>query len=392
MRKIRFKFVSTFNQKGLTLIELLVASFLGILLVGVIGSMYITSVSGFRSTGQLSRVQENTRFALHFIQQSLRQAGYSACGSETKDLNFLNNPFNSTVGGGLIGYEFANTAFGDNYDLNYIDLNSKSTQADVDAARIANAGAVADWTSVAGVPGIDDIIARFRPMRGSDVIAVTIEETRNDIVVRGSNNNVVLIEADSPTLPVGAVVKVGNCFERNIYAKTNGATNLNANNGPANIPNASRPSGNTLSKVWDVGDVVFNDVTKIFYIGTGASGLPALYMVESVCGFRTTVAECGDSVSPVELVEGVENMQNMYGIDNDDDNIADQYVTAENVIDFDNVMSLRISLLMRSNEISETTDINRNFTLSDGINIVPIDKGVLRYVINSTVELRSRGE
>ena len=85
MRMFKLKNMKINSQKGLTLVELLIASFLGLLLTGIIGSMYVTSVSGFRSTNELSRVQENTRFAMHFLQQSVREAGYSLCGNRTRD-------------------------------------------------------------------------------------------------------------------------------------------------------------------------------------------------------------------------------------------------------------------------------------------------------------------
>ena len=155
------------------------------LLTGVVGAMYITSTTSFRSGNELSRVQENTRFALHFMQQSIRQAGFSVCSDETKDYNFLLDEFNSTVGGGLVGYEFDGTSTTDApFQLTYIDLNAGSSDADIAAARASNAGQTTDWVSIPGLPeplpSLDDIVTRFSPMEGSDIIAVTIEQEQPD--------------------------------------------------------------------------------------------------------------------------------------------------------------------------------------------------------------------
>ena len=221
----------------------------------------------------------------------------------------------------------------------------------------------------------------------------------------GSNANrlnVTLLNG-AAALPQGAIVKVGeSCLERNIFVKGNAGANLNSNNGTANVNNiapASRqPGGQPLSQAWPAGTRVSSDTTRVFFIGTSASGLPALFVYESMCGFLTAADGCNENAVANELVEGVENMQILYGVDSDDDNVANQYVAADEIntvgaaTDFNDVVSIRLSLLMRSNENSEVLNAGETFVLSDQIEITPIDKGVLRYVSNATVELRSRGE
>lgn len=74
-----------------------------------------------------------------------------------------------------------------------------------------------------------------------------------------------------------------------------------------------------------------------YYIGTKPAGIRALY--------RNSI---NDGVA--ELVEGVEDMQIMYGVDTSvvPDRIADVYQTASAVVDWTRVVSARISLLMAS--------------------------------------------
>ena len=382
------KHVKISKQKGLTLVELLIAAVLGLLIVGIVGSMYVTSVGGFRSSRELSRVQENTRFAFHFLQQSFRQAGYSQCGSSlTEEYSFLTDNNNSSFNGGVVGWEFEGTDIGDNtYDL----------------AGNTGIGAATDWSSQAGSPTLAEFIAEVAnaPLKGSDIIAVTLEQERNDIDVTGTTSERILATVDDVDvgtgIPQGAILKVGTCFERNIFSKTNASDTggLEAANGGGNIDQNERPEsklGLFFSTIWGEDTKVFADVTTIYYIGEGESGLPALYRMESECGFQ--IADCEDKgIETVELVEGVENMQILYGVDSDDDGVVNQYFSADTTnFEFTNVVSLRFSLLMRSDENSEDIDTD-TYTLADKVNIDPSDERILRYVTSSTIELRNRAE
>lgn len=63
------------RQRGLSLIELLVAIGLGLLLLAGIGTVYLGSRQTYRMQEANARVQETGRFALEVIGRSLRQAG-----------------------------------------------------------------------------------------------------------------------------------------------------------------------------------------------------------------------------------------------------------------------------------------------------------------------------
>jgi len=52
-----------------------------------------------------------------------------------------------------------------------------------------------------------------------------------------------------------------------------------------------------------------------------------------------------------ELVEGVENMQLLYGEDTDGDGAANRYRSAANIDDFRDVVSVKVGLLVRSPDI-----------------------------------------
>jgi len=165
---------------------------------------------------------------------------------------------------------------------------------------------------------------------------------------------------------------------------------LSAANGSGNIDFGLRPSGGNgfWSSFWDAEARVFTDTTEIYFVGTGSSGIPALFRVTSGCGFQ--ISNCGVTPTADELVEGVESMQIMYGVDTDDDAVVNQFFTAEDVPnDFTEVVAVRLGLLMRANLPTDQAIVN-NFILTDGVTIDAMNDGALRYVINSTIELRNR--
>ena len=65
------------HQKGLSLIELLIAMLLGLMLTAGALQMMLTSQEIYQTTDTLSRIQENGRFALNFLAKDFRMAGYN---------------------------------------------------------------------------------------------------------------------------------------------------------------------------------------------------------------------------------------------------------------------------------------------------------------------------
>ena len=89
-----------------------------------------------------------------------------------------------------------------------------------------------------------------------------------------------------------------------------------------------------------------------------------------------------------DLIEGVENMQILYGEDtNDTDNWANYYVPANNVVNWENVVSIRVSLLIRSLE-DNIADQPLAYTYN-GTTTTPTDRR-LRRVFTSTYTVRNR--
>lgn len=76
-------------QRGLTLIELMIAMVLGLIVVGGAISVIIANRQSYRTNEGLSQVQESTRTAFEVLARDIRQAGSTACGTTNRMANVL---------------------------------------------------------------------------------------------------------------------------------------------------------------------------------------------------------------------------------------------------------------------------------------------------------------
>ena len=67
------------SMQGLSLIELLIAMVLGLTLAAGVMQIYVGSSATERDQDARLRMQENGRFALNFLANELRMAGYLGC-------------------------------------------------------------------------------------------------------------------------------------------------------------------------------------------------------------------------------------------------------------------------------------------------------------------------
>jgi len=129
--------------------------------------------------------------------------------------------------------------------------------------------------------------------------------------------------------------------------------------------------------------VVLNDCKTITFAqrDQNRSNLASLYVQK--------LGKNGKLGTSEEILEGLESMQIQYGEDTNNDNSPNYYVSADEVSNWANVVSIRLSLFMRSfkdNLLAEPQNINFNgakVRISDG-------DSYLRRVYSSTIALRNR--
>jgi len=143
-------------------------------------------------------------------------------------------------------------------------------------------------------------------------------------------------------------------------------------------------------------------VVDVFYVATAPNGEPALF-----CRSRQPAAPVAPP-KETELVTGVESLQILFGEDTNGDRTVDRYLPrGDAALNMDNVIALRISLLMRSERpVATEADARKynHFGPSYAPGDVPpaVDPGAvfnaagaqldrrLRRIYQTTVALRNR--
>ena len=368
------------KSAGLSLVELLVSMAVGLIIISGAIIVYIDQINSSKRIAAYSQLQESGRVALDMIERDLHMSAFTGCFSTNDEINNVlgdtlpgsfqpeqgiqgweanDTPYSETIANVLSTTELVETNNGNWASSGGNSLDTLSAVPNSDILRVWSAGNTEFTVSAITTSGASPVLTAT----GSDKIEegdflILSDCTNADIVQAclleedGSNKKITLSEGCSP----------GN--NNSISLKTNATQN----------PSLSILRGTA-------------------YIVSKANGVvrnpPSL--------FRAELNKAGGGVGDMmEVVEGVESMQILYGENLDGDNLqsVDAYVTADNVTDWANVISVRVTLLVQSinDNLSEgpTPYIFNGVTYS-GVddNPSPADNR-LRRVFTRTITLRNR--
>jgi len=322
------------RQQGVTLVELMIALAIGLLVTIAMLKVYVDSSRLYRFNEGLARVQENGRFALEFIRRDARVAGFWGCNSDAEPYNGI----------------------------------SATSDAYIDVA----AGHITG-TSDDGLNSADSITFRSATGSGAPVTAN----------MSGTDDN---ITVDSP-LAVGKAALISDCEQSDVFQVTgnDGAVlkhGVGANESP-DLKN-SYIAGNRVYEAREITYCVANGAGK----DKDGNWIPSLRRADGKGS--ASACENGD-----ELLEGIEDMQILYGEDTDADGTANRYVAINSgELQKNRIVSVRISLLVRS--------INNNLTTEPSPYIYPPwvipptpttpdeDDKYLRKIFTTTITLRNK--
>jgi type IV pilus assembly protein PilW len=311
-------------QRGLTLIELLVSIVIGLVVVGAVSYLYIGSRGAYRGNESLARIQEAGRFALDSIARDVRRAGALGCGSS------------ASVGTGA--------------SVTFKVVAPASLPA---ALTPINGFAPAAYTLPA--TGFTAPTGSPATYWGGDVLTLQIG-TGTPVRVTGTPDPV------AATIPIanntggnfktGDIALLGNCSAAAVFkvinspAATASATALQWSATGGAVPGLDTTGSGIASFAFDSYATVqhFDQVT--YFVGVDphtiappyTNGRPALYRYS----LNTNTTE--------ELVENVEDMDIVYGIDTTPgDNVVSadvfEHAGLMTASDWPNVVSVRMSVL-----------------------------------------------
>ena len=338
------------NQSGMTLIEILISMLIGAILLAGVLSIFVNSKQTYRTQEALSRIQENGRFALDFIAHDLRMGDFWGCmrrdaGGPNNNINLGVPPsstFNFYDAGG-----FGNIDIDGDGDIDGIDIDGDGN-VDPDEG---GAGAVAD-------SGQD----------APDILTIRGLTSAGVFITTASANPTAALTATGHGFAVNDLLFVTNCNNGDFFQAT-AVTATTISHAAAGAPGNSQAN---LSATYGTDAQVYGVSTIVYSIAPGASGLPSLF--RSINGLNQ------------ELIEGVENMQVLYGEDTDADGASNHYVPWSAALNMNQVISARISLLLQSTANNIATQ-NTAVFYNGGTSLA--DRRI-RRVVTSTITLRNR--
>jgi type IV pilus assembly protein PilW len=274
------------RQAGFSLVELMIALVIGLVLMLGVTQIFIASQSASRLSEGVARAQENGRFALDFLERDIRMAGHMGCVNDQahfiKGMNSPKNNLNVPTGGGspldfsvaIQGYEAANTG-------------PTNTLAVGQGAVLAGLPAAISGLNPAPVAGSDILVLRFLAPEGVPVTAINGQ----DLTVGTANwARLTLGGVAAPTL-----FGIANCESVDIFAGT--TTSGKITGGTVDFSRYAPQPEPTQ---------VYRAESMVYYIGQGTNG-PGLR--------RARATSAGTYAINEELVEGIENLQLIYGLD-----------------------------------------------------------------------------
>lgn len=367
--KQKNKYQPANKQAGYTLVELLVGAFIGLFLVVGMGQMYLSGKQTYNVSQSVGRAQEDLRFAYHFITRDLRETSYTDCFRTARNMipsAIRNNLSDLTIK--VAGWNHENTSPGDSditLNTNYAVSTSLGDWSGLDVN-----GSTDLPSFIESVPNSDVLMVRsVTPLRGAEVSAAG-----------GSPSQTLLLNSPNVDVAANDVLVVGNCRVADQFevASVNGNTSVES-------------TANNFREDWGSGSRVLNISNTFYYIGLrNGAETPSL--------FRNTLTPNAPDNSidtAQELVEGVESMQVLYGVDITGSGDANRYVSADDVADWTQVVATRVGLILvqpNGRTPSVANAETETYNAIDNLDYVTaLGDTSLRFSSTSTIKTRNLG-
>jgi len=443
------------TQRGITLIELMVALAVSSIIMLAIANIYSSTKKTAVIHDEFARVQDNIRYVSNTLALNIRNAGYYGCA-------VASNP--TSISNRILGNEFIN------FNLETGIMGFEAVGSDVGNAPLVidttvPSNSAADWVTVgqpAATPTVPTPTAKFinaagledrttnlntalpapvinRAIAGSDILILRTAAGLGIKAAQEDKADTIYLDDTSGGWQIGAcpqnagianvdgisgiceldVLMMSDCtpraviFQATNFARVGGGA-VGACDDPtkpcfsvrhdAGIANGeNRDPALWSGSRFNTNAEVMRLRTRTYFVGINPPLItePTLYVRNDA------------SINPDPLIEGVENMQILYGVDTSGNGIANRYFSANNVPDldgdpstvFEGVVSIKLSLLVRTPQ--DMPGINR--TLADYANLtyamvspaspitidpIPVDAAStdrrMRKVVNLTINIRNK--
>jgi len=300
---------NTFGQRssGFSMVELMIAMTISLLLMAGVVQIFSGSKASYTMQEGTSRLQENASFALGRLSHDIGAAGYLGCLDSANPVRPFTNDLSDKTAAS--GYDFATPLFG-----------SEGT----------------------GANGSDTIsISRASATTGIRLTA-PMDEPISDLQLDGADSTYQALEQFD-------ILVVGDCGTASVFMITNDPTTSGGVLQHASgVPATSGPNLGQSNLNGDLGAVYGADRASV--AGAYRVGTSTYLLCNSTSGTGTSLFL--NVCNPAnELVEGVQDMQFVYGVNADTVAGADEYLNAGQVTaanQWNNIVSVRMTLTFAS--------------------------------------------
>jgi len=321
------------KQNGLTLIELMISLVMSLVLTAAAINLFVSSKETYKTDAEFAKLQDSGRYAIDALQRDIRMAGYAGC----KNLN--------------------------NVDPNIIANDPPAFAGISDSVRGWESGA--GWTNpttVSLVPGTDVVRVNRASRIGANLTGNMDAENAN-----------IQVDKRPDGLEAGDLVFITDCQVADLFRATTVSTSAST---IITITHAnSTNTSNRLSKAYQANAQVMTVDSSTYFVGQNAAGEPSLYLLPV------------DTTVPVELIEGVQDMQLIYEVDTTGNKVPDAFVDASAVTDWGDVLGVRVGLLLRT---ADGTAVSPQSITFNGTDANPGGDGRLRKAFWSSVAIRNQ--
>ena len=325
-------------QQGLSLIEVMISMAIGsVVILGVL-SLFNANTETYNALQAQTRLQEGANFGLNVIARDLQRAGYRGCYSRGNVYSPVATvPVAFDIRSGLAVH---NGNSDGTWTASSTDLESDLSDDAIDGTDIITLRFVEN----------DEAYLSAALVTGQESVAVT--------VVSGASSNIT----------VNDLALISDCEKATLFKVTSMATDgTTMTLGHA----VSAASGNIVAGLAETGTfgtdaAVASIVSKTYFIKQGASDLAgkggySLYQY--------------DGTSSAELVEGVEDLQILLGLDTDSDGVPNQYLDPSASIDTGQIVTILLEITANSINDAGSTETD----------------GLLRRTFRQTIKIRNAG-
>lgn len=347
------------NHSGVTLIELMISQIILVVVLSATLSLIAPAISGYATHTAVSDMQESGRIALDLLDHSIRQAGYLGCNPKANLLNVV-DPENPNVSAALTNWAY------EPFGIRGFDAE--------------------DSDSISGLLGTDWTNRRLRHEDTFIGDLLMLREARGPefrVVYHDPSSQTVSFEGDiTDRISRGQIIELNDCHQATalqIHRLSNPTYRISTDS--TLVHYGSEASVNCTASTWD-GDNLTEGGARVLLGGdqhatcaTEASrrlyseyqfapGTPAHKVYSSIYYlgtrdesgesylYRTGTADDGARVYTEALVEGVENLRLLYGIDQNTDGTPDEYWDATRLDvqrgDWSRVVSVKVWLVINS--------------------------------------------